>query len=147
MKSYNLQQQDDNVGFQHVFEFFKLVGVLLGMVCIVIGLVFAVKIFMLVYGVLETPENMLSLLERWAEALGGEELKFNFEGSVVPLANVVAAGILGSSALILALISLGLITAGAKLVSWILFDRETIKRILVQTFGKSREENKKGENH
>jgi hypothetical protein len=46
--------------------------------------------------------------------------------------------VLGGGAFILALISMGIILAGAKTVSWTLGDREAVKRVLAHALGSAR---------
>ena len=137
MKSYNLQQPEEPSGIQSLFDFLKAVSALLGIVAIIVGLIFAMRLFFLVFGALESPEGMAPYFEKWVEALGGEKLNFTLNGDAIPLANILAVMVLGGGAIILMWISMGLITTGAKILSWILCDRETVKRILAQALSKS----------
>ena len=147
MESYTLQKRDDSAGIQTSFEFLKMMGVLLGMICIVIGLVFSMKLFFMIYGALENPEGIAIYVQQWGEILGGKDLTLTLNGDEIPFAKVTAVSMMGSATMILVVIALGLISSGAKLVSWILFDRETVKRVLKQALRNSQKEGFGGESN
>jgi hypothetical protein len=114
----------------------RVVGATLGVVCIVIGLVWAITLFTRIRRAAESPEQESRLVERWGEALGGDELSVVVEGArPVPLARPAAVGVLGGAALLCCWLALGLLLCGAKLVSWTLGDREAVKRVLRHAFG------------
>ena len=113
----------------------RVLAVVIGIVAIVIGLVFAVKIFTLVHGGLQNPQKFQGVLQRWAPAVGGDELTIETETARVPLANVVAVVVLGGGTLLLGYLALGIMRTGAKIVAWTATDREAVKKLLTYAFG------------
>ena len=87
---------------------------------------------------LRAPEVFQAHMGKWVAAVGGAQLDVVVGGIVVHGAAIFAIFILGGGAAILAWISMGLILAGAKTMSWILGDREAVKKLLVHAFGPAR---------
>jgi len=120
---------------QSLLQLIRAAGAILGVIAIVIGLMYVTRIFALIYGALHAPANFDAHLEQWITAVGGEQLDIVVAGTTLHCANIVAIMVLGGGVCILAWISIGLVLAGAKIVSWTLGDREAIKKILASAFG------------
>lgn len=107
-------------------------GAIIGIVLIVMGLAFVVKIFGVIAGTLTAPGNIRTLVEDWTRVIGNDQLTVLYEGKEIAVGPVIAVGILGVGGLVLASISMQLITNGAKVISITLGDREAIKQLLKQ---------------
>jgi uncharacterized membrane protein len=139
MREYG--QGDEGSSFlslQSLLQIIRAVGASLGVIVIIIGLVYATRMFALVFTTLHNPEAFQAHLDKWVTAVGQEELDVVIAGTTYHCARVVAIMVLGGGAIILAWISMGVILAGAKTVSWTLSDREAVKRMLVHAFGSAR---------
>lgn len=135
MIEYGQQTSDSPTDLQTLMNLLRLVAAVLGIVIIVIGLVYATRMFGAIYRALQSPESFQPVREQWSQAVGGEELNITIAGSTYHVANVAAIAVLGGGAVMLSWIAMALILAGAKVVSWTAGDREAVKRILVHAFG------------
>ncbi len=114
----------------------RVIAATLGVVCIFVGLVWAITLFTRIRRAAGSPEQESRLVARWGEALGGGELSVPVaDGRSVPLARPVAVFVLGAAAVVCSWLALRLMLCGAKLVSWTLSDREAVKRVLRHAFG------------
>lgn len=133
----------ENNGFtfnmQSFLQLIRATVAILGIIAIIIGLTYATRMFGLIYTTLQAPEAFQVHLDTWVAAVGGEELNIVVEGTTYPGARVVAIIVLGGGAAILAWIAMGFIRTGAKTVSWILGDREAVKKILLHAFGPAKQ--------
>ena len=120
---------------EQVGQAVRIAAAVLGLVIIVIGLIYALRVFDLVYGSLRSPEGFGEVFARWVAAIGGEELNIEVEGEVIPLGPAFAIVIMGGGALILCWVAMGFITTGAKVISWTVDERKAIRRLLRYTFG------------
>lgn len=123
---------------QPLLQFIRALAAILGLISIIIGLTYATRMFSLGLETLRSPEIFQVHLDKWAEAVGGEDLNVMIEGTTLDVARGVALLILGGGATILAWISLAFISIGAKTVSWTLSDHEAIKKMLIHAFGVAR---------
>ena len=80
------------------------------------------------------------LLDKWVTAVGDGELDIAIGGTTYHGARMIAIMLLGGGTFILAWLSMGIILAGAKTVSWTLSDREAVKKVLVHAFGPARKQ-------
>ncbi len=127
---------------QSLLQLIRAVGSILGVIAIIIGLVYVTRIFALILGVLNKPESFDTLLDQWIKVVGGEQLDVIIAGTRFHSANLIAIMVLGGGVSILALISMGLILTGAKIVSWTLGDRDAIKKMLASAFGSEKKSSK-----
>lgn len=148
MKEYNQEDVGAVFSLQALLQLIRAVGAILGVVAIVIGLVYVTRIFGLIFGVLHAPDGFDAHLAQWVKAVGGEQLDVVVSGTTLHCARIVAIAVLGGGVTILAWISLGLILAGAKIVSWTLGDREAVRRMLAYAFGSEKKAGKSAiDNH
>lgn len=119
-------------------ELLRAVAASLGALAIVLGLGCLAWLFVLLASVLRHPEIFRSLLDKWSAAVGAEQLDVVLSETTYHPAGIVAMLILGGGCLVLAWISMGMLRAGVKTVSWILSDREAVKRLLVHAFGSAK---------
>lgn len=107
----------------------------LGIVAIVIGLVYATRIFEAVYTNLRAPEGMEGLLEEWAAAVDEDDLTFVINGEQHSFARVAGIVVLGMGGIVLAWVAMGIMVTGAKVISLTAGDRDAVKKILTHAFG------------
>jgi len=132
------QEPVDNVfTMDSMLKVIRAIGAILGIVAIVIGLVFATRLFTSVLAALRSPESYQAYIAMWTDAVGGEELSVVIAGQTYRCANVIAIMILGFGVTILACIAMGLMQMGAKTISCTLGDKEAVKRILVHALGQT----------
>ncbi len=115
-----------------VLQVIRLCGAVIGLVLIVTGLVFALKLFGVIATTLNTPGNLQGLVEQWSRLVGNDSLKAVYEGQTMELGPLVAVGILGVGGLVLVSIAFRLITVGANVISITVGEKEAIKRLLRQ---------------
>jgi len=108
---------------------------ILGLILIIIGLLYALRIFGGVYDAIRDPAGISGLITRWAEEFGGDELTVELREKQLPLARALGIAVLGVGAIILAWLALGVMLAGAKIISWTTGDREAVKSVLRSAFG------------
>lgn len=123
---------------ESLHQLIRAAGGVLGIITIIIGLVYASRMFALILGGLGDPEGFQINLEKWNTAVGGDELSVMIAGEVYHCAQPVAILILGLGAIALAWIAIGFIRTGAKIISLtvpVLGDREAVKKILIHAFG------------
>jgi hypothetical protein len=138
MKDYGREDKDSSFNLQSLLQFIRACGAVLGLVTIVIGLVYATRLFSLVLTALGNPEVFEALLGKWVEAVGGDTLDLSVAGTTFHGAPPLAIGVLGGGVFILTWLSMGLIGVGAKTVSWLLGDREAVKKVLAHALGPAR---------
>lgn len=123
---------------QSVLSFIRVAGALIGLVAMVLGLVYAVRIFTLVADTLNNPDGFRVYLDKWVAAAGGDGLNLVVDGVQYNGAAVITAVIVGGGVSLLAWMSLAFIVTGAKAISWTLGDRLAVRRMLTHAFGPAR---------
>src|SRR5262249_28110473 len=114
-----------------------LTATLVGLGLMLIGVYFAIRIFGDIYSGLRQPERITPTIESWERIIGGKDLDITIAGQSYPAGRVPAIVILGGRCWALAYVAIGLMSAGARIVSWTATDRQAVRRILLQTFGKT----------
>jgi hypothetical protein len=138
MMSRDYGNQEHGGDSQSALELFKQViraiGGSVGVIAIVTGLVYVTQVIKLLMDLLTSQEGGKPLVEL-VDLLGGAELTISTMHGPVPLATPLAVVFFLAGLLILGWLSLGLIITGAKVVSYCLTDRKSIKELLTYTFG------------
>lgn len=124
------------MALRDVINVLRVVGAALGVVVIVVGLTYAMRMFGVVYGHLQSPEGVDPLLRKWAVAVGGEKLTLRLGEASYHGANVLAVMVLGGGTFILTWIAMGLMLTGAKILAWTTGDLAAVKRVLRHAFGR-----------
>ena len=140
MREYRREDDVPSFNLQSLLQIIRAVGAILGVIAIVIGLVYATRMFGLVFAALHAPEAFQTHLDKWVTAVGDGELDIAIGGTTYHGARMIAIMLLGGGTFILAWLSMGIILAGAKTVSWTLSDREAVKKVLVHAFGPARKQ-------
>jgi len=131
---------EHSFSIQSVLGAIRALTAVLGIVLILVGIVFVMRMFSVIFNNVQNPEAGGALIADWAEVLGGERLNVPLPEGVFEVAPLAAALVVGMGGLVLAWISIGIVIAGAKLVSWRVTDREAMKRMLRTVMGKKRRE-------
>ncbi|MFH1022720.1 MAG: hypothetical protein V1809_04975 [Planctomycetota bacterium] len=121
-------------------ERLRLAGTALGLVLMAIGLYFVIRLFGSVYSGLKNPEPFLPIIQSW-ERVVGKDLDVVVGGQKLALARFFAIFILGAGCWVLLRVSISLMWAGARIISWTASDRQAVKRILRQALGKPEKAN------
>ena len=141
MTDYSNNREKSTFSMQSFLQVIRAMGAFLGIVAVIIGLVYATRIFGLIFNVLQAPEAFGALLNKWTETVGGDELNIDIAGTTYHGARIIAISVLGCGISILAWIAMGIIKVGAKTISWTLSDREAVKKILTHAFGSTAKPN------
>ncbi len=131
MKEYWREDDCPSFDLQSFPQIIRAVGAILGIIAITIGVVYATRMFGLVFAVLKNPDGFQAHLDKWVETVGGQQLDVVIDGTAYHGARILAIMVLGGGATILTWISMGLIRAGAQTVSWTLSDHDAVKRMPV----------------
>jgi hypothetical protein len=113
----------------------RVAAAALGVVAIIIGLVYATRVFGMAFTALRDPVGFGEHVEQWVAAVGGDQLDIVVENVTLRPARPVALMVLGGGTAILAWIAIGITLAGAKTLSWTLGDGEAVRKLLVHAFG------------
>jgi len=119
-------------------EGIRIVGSVIGLVVLVVGVFFAIRLFGAIYATLSDPTPKEQIVEKWAQFVGGDELNVVVQDRTYRPARQVAIFCLGLGTFLLVWVTLGIAAAGAKIISLTASDREAIKRILTHAFGAQR---------
>jgi hypothetical protein len=135
MKEYGREETVQSFNLQSLLQLIRAAGAILGFIAIVIGLVYATRLFDLVFDTLKSPEIFQENLDKWVMAVGGGKLDVALEGTTFQGSRIIALMTLGGGTFLLTLLSLGIIVTGAKVLYWTLSDREAIRQLLAYAFG------------
>jgi hypothetical protein len=124
--------ESEKTGYQSLRELLRVVAAFLGVIAIAAGLYLSVTLFMTVKSGLQDPESVAPTIQRWARLLAEEGDVLEFAGGEHPADMVLAVAVVGGGALLLMWIAVGLLTAGARVVSWTISDVEAVKRLASQ---------------
>jgi hypothetical protein len=135
MGQYGHQEESFAASVEKLRDALRVIATLIGVIAIVVGFFFAMRLFGSLYSGLTEPEKVNSTIDRWEWTLGGRELDLVIEGKHYPLARPLAIALVGGGTIVLVWIVLGIMVTGAKIVSVTASDMEAIKRILRHAFG------------
>lgn len=135
MGQYGHQEESFAASVEKLRDALRVIATLIGVIAIVVGLFFAIRLFGALYSGLAKPEKFDSTIDKWEMTLGGEDMDLIIEGRNYPFARPLAIALLGGGTFLLVWIVLGIMITGAKIVSVTTSDMEAIKRILRHAFG------------
>lgn len=138
MNDYEQKTGCEGFNVQSFLNFLRAAGALVGLVAMIIGLGYAVRIFTLISDTLTSPDGFSLYLDQWIAAAGGDELNIVVNGIQYNVAVIVTVLIVGGGTALLAWMSLAFIVTGAKAISWTLGDRAAVKKLLTHAFGPAR---------
>ena len=72
-REYEPTRSSEGLTLSSLREFFRIAGTVLGLGVILIGCVFAVRIFGALYSGITEPDDSRQMVAAWAEIVGGEE--------------------------------------------------------------------------
>lgn len=110
----------------------RLIATVVGLVVLILGILYIMKTFDLLYDAIRNPETIRMGIAQWKEFVGSEAL-FIKVGNIGVNASPIF--ILGIICLILAWLSIQITVAGAKIISFTAGDRSAVKELLQHLFG------------
>jgi len=138
MSAFEGEGNRSGFDLQGVLQMIRVVGACCGLVAIIMGLVFASRVFKLVSGTMREPESFRAYLATWMDVLGGNTLTIMVNGTPVQAPGLFALLVVGVGTILMAVIALGIVMVGARTLSWTLSDHEAVKRVLTHAFGPKR---------
>ncbi len=127
-------ESDPQASIEIIKQAIRGIGGLVGVIAIVVGVVYVAKLMDLIFTLLSAPEGGQRVLA-FAELLGGASLELPSAHGPVPFAMPLAVVFYIAGLLMVGWLALGLIITGAKVVSYCLTDRKSIKELLTYAFG------------
>lgn len=112
----------------------RIAATILGVVVMLIGCVFAVRLFGALYSGVTNPEESRRLVDEWSNVVGGPETVIRIENVDYSIAKTLAIVVLGGGSVLLIWLTLGMLLTGAKIVSWTTGDAEAVQRLLHHAF-------------
>jgi hypothetical protein len=116
----------------------RIILVLIGLAVFCIGLYLALKMFLFIHDAVMHPKTAKEQLIEWVDFISEGVSKEDIEKMKVPPALIAMAGF-GLFSLILTWISISIMMAGAKIISWTKDEKKEIKRMLREMFRKGRD--------
>lgn len=114
----------------------SLIATCIGLVVIVIGLKYAMDIFQLIFTILKSPTYLTDPIRQMADIMAGSAFDQKWEGRSVFIANILALIVYCCGILLCAWLTLALMHTGAKIVALTAGDRNAVKNLLQNAFGK-----------
>jgi len=112
---------------------FRVLTGMLGILIILLGLYFSVKLFFGIYSALKSPQNYEQTFNQWEQVLQSQ--KTGIEVGDQPLARIFVVLVLGGGVYLLCRIAIAIMVAGGRIVSWSSGDREAVRRIIRESTG------------
>jgi len=103
---------------------------LLGIGISICGISCALKVFNELYAYLTNPDRPMEIYDLWIDRLGVDFATLSFQGQSIDLSTYILFSLFIFVFVILAVISVSIISAGGKLVYWATTDRQAVRDIL-----------------
>lgn len=113
----------------------RVIAGILGLFIIVIGLLYAISLFSSIHKAIKTPETFQESLDKWVEVLGEDEMNIKIGGDVFPLVRIIGVMTIAFGVFMLCWLAVGIMLAGARIISWSSGDREAVRKILKEALG------------
>ena len=114
-------------------DLFRMLGSILGLAMIGFGGYWSVKLFFMILKILEAPGNILPLVKEWGALLKLESFKIATpRGTINFDFKWIAVSFLGTGAFLLSSISIRLVLAGTTLLSSMVTDIATVKKMILR---------------
>jgi len=140
MDSFNTNSSSGSNSGSNIEKFKGIAGILvtcLGIVIIVIGLKYCIDIFGILFDIIKDPARLNTILTTMVQSLDWEAFNLTSGTKVYPISSVLALLVYGGVIIILAVLAMGMMRTGSKIVSWIIGDRQAVKEILQYAFGET----------
>ncbi|MEK7482938.1 MAG: hypothetical protein AABZ60_01260 [Planctomycetota bacterium] len=116
----------------------RIVATLMGLILLIWGIVYSVRIFNDVYSAIQTvtqnPTKAETMISNVSSLIGGKDLHIRVEGEDYPVDKILALLFIALGVSILTQLALGIANCGAKIIMYTSSDKEAIKKILKYTF-------------
>ena len=122
-----------------VIGFTRLAGALVGLGVVVVGAWLAAHLFYAIFAAVTDPAGSGKIFQEWTKAVGGEDLRIKIDDRLsIPTAHILAAVVIGGALLVLSSLATGMMTAGARIISYCAGEQEAVRRILKHALGAKR---------
>ncbi|QTA80806.1 Uncharacterized protein dnl_31190 [Desulfonema limicola] len=135
MDNFNRSSSGSNIE-----KFKSIAGIFvtcLGIAIIIIGLKYCIDIFGILFDLIKNPERLNIILTNMVQSLDWEAFNLTSGTKVYPVSSVLALLVYGGVIIILAFLSMSMMSTGSKIVSWTIGDRQAVKEILQYAFGET----------
>lgn len=117
-------------------ELVRIAGSFVGIIIVIVGLVCMVMIIGAFRDALSNPQGLEGAVTQWFNLIDGNNLTLDFGGEEeIHAGRLLAMLMMGICALVLARLSIALMTSGAKVIMITSGDKEAVKRVLKEAFG------------
>jgi hypothetical protein len=113
----------------------RFLATLVGVVAMVAGLVWALRLAGLVYDGVSSPEKFHETIVKWEKEIGADKFNYKVEGVEYDISRPMAVLFVGAGVLVLVWIGVGVMIAGAKAVQITAGDKAAVKKVLEEVFG------------
>lgn len=135
MKVFQVRQDDGWFTKENLRVAANLFITLVGVLMVLIGLYFAIKLFYRIFDALLYPEHIRELLMAWSQTLQWHVLDFDLQGKTLSFGPTLALAVIGIGAFLLVSIALAIVRTGARIIAFATEEREAIKDILQYSLG------------
>jgi hypothetical protein len=108
---------------------------LIGVLMVLIGLYFSIKLFFQIFDALLYPEHIRELLMAWSQTMEWHVLEVDFQGKTLSFGRSFALVVIGIGGFLLVSIALAMVRTGARIIAFATEEREAIKDILQYSLG------------
>ncbi|WFB37591.1 hypothetical protein P3T73_07440 [Kiritimatiellota bacterium B12222] len=131
-----MEDVDDGLKLPSASQWVRGLSALTGLTMMLVGVVYAIRLFGWIVEGLRSPEKVTDLIKRWGMAMGGGRAFETMIGNErIPLSEILAVLVLGVGMWVLIRIAFMFISEGSKIVTHTLGEKAAIKRILVHALG------------
>ncbi len=135
MKVFQVKQDDGVFTKANLRVAVNLFITLVGVLMVLIGLYFSIKLFYRIFDALLYPEHIRELLMAWSQTMEWHALAFDLQGKTLSFGKSFSLIVLGIGGFLLVSIALAMIRTGARIIAFATEEREAIKDILQYSFG------------
>jgi hypothetical protein len=135
MKVFQVRQDEGVFTKENLRVGANLFITLIGVLMVLIGLYFSVKLFFRIFDALLYPEHIRELLMAWSQTMEWHVLEVDFQGKTLSFGRSFALVVIGVGGFLLVSIALAMVRTGARIIAFATEEREAIKDILQYSLG------------
>jgi hypothetical protein len=135
MKVFQVRQDEGVFTKENLRVGANLFVTLIGVLMVLIGLYFSIKLFFQIFDALLYPEHIRELLMAWSQTMEWHVLEVDFQGKTLSFGRSFALVVIGIGGFLLVSIALAMVRTGARIIAFATEEREAIKDILQYSLG------------
>lgn len=135
MKVFQVRQDEGIFTKENLRVGANLFVTLIGVLMVLIGLYFSIKLFFQIFDALLYPEHIRELLMAWSQTMEWHVLEVDFQGKTLSFGRSFALVVIGIGGFLLVSIALAMVRTGARIIAFATEEREAIKDILQYSLG------------